>query len=194
MWSSFKNLTSMFLGSGHYVGPNLWKPSMGLFYELSAKDIKGEEKSMKAYQNKVCLITNTACKCGYTHGSYTKLEELSLKYHDKGLEILCFPSNQFAKQEPWAEPQIESFVRDNWPKLHERMHLFSKIDVNGDDTHRVYRWLKESFPGDIRWNFATKFLVGADGKPVKRFDQKQTWEEIEESIIAELEMLSEQHK
>ncbi|ETO18543.1 Glutathione peroxidase family protein [Reticulomyxa filosa] len=131
---------------------------MGLFYDLSAKDIKGEEKSMSEFRNKVCLITNTACKCGYTHGSYTKLEELSQKYHDKGLEVLCFPSNQFAKQEPWPEPQIESFVRDNWPKLYERIHLFSKIDINGDDTHPVYAWLKESFPGDIRWNFATKVL------------------------------------
>ncbi|ETO07126.1 glutathione peroxidase [Reticulomyxa filosa] len=180
MPSSIKNIIPNLFSSGRYVGPNLWKPSMGLFYDLSAKDIKGEIKPMSNFQKKFC---------GYTHGSYTKLEELSLKYRDKGLEILCFPSNQFAGQEPWPEPQIEAFVRDNWPKLHERMHLFSKIDVNGDDTHPVYRWLKESFPGDIRWNFATKFLIDHDGKPVKRFDQKQGWDEIEETINTELKRI-----
>jgi glutathione peroxidase len=133
----------------------------------------------------VCLVINVACKCGFTQSSYTKLEQLSQKYWDKGLRILCFPSNQFLGQEPWTEAEIKEWVMGKWPNL--KVTMFSKIDVNGENTHPVYVWLKKALPGDIVWNFSSKFLVGADGKPVARFEKNQPWSEVELKIRETLE-------
>ncbi len=108
-----------------------------------------------------------------------------VQYEDKGLRMLCFPCNQFMGQEPWTEQEIKKWVVGKWPKLNPIM--FSKIEVNGDNVDKTYKYLKTCFPGDINWNFATKFLVGKNGIPVQRFDKNQTWQEIEKCIQSELE-------
>lgn len=115
------------------------------------------------------------------------MQNLSNKYHKQGYETFCFPSNQFGSQEPWEHPKIKEFVQSGWPQFAENVVFFSKIDVNGENTHPVYVYLKEIFPGDIKWNFASKFIIGRDGIPCERFDSSQTWEEIEERIMQELE-------
>lgn len=112
------------------------------------------------------------------------MQELAVQYESKGLQILCFPCNQFLSQEPWKEPEIKKWVDEKWPKLNPV--LFTKIDVNGDNTHKVYKFLKSCFPGDINWNFATKFVIGADGIPVQRYDKNQKWEDIEKCIQQQL--------
>merc|ERR1712048_1043256 len=83
-------------------------------------------------------------------------------------------------QEPWTEQEIKQWVTGKWPKLNPI--LFSKIEVNGDNVHPTYKFLKQCFPGDINWNFSTKFIVGKDGIPIQRFDKNQSWEEIEKCI------------
>ena len=113
------------------------------------------------------------------------MEQLSITYSPRGFRVLCFPCNQFMDQEPWPEPQIKEFITENWPNLNAAM--FSKIEVNGKDTHPVYNFLKEALPGDITWNFASKFVIGRDGIPVQRFDSAQRWKEIEECIKMELD-------
>jgi len=88
-------------------------------------------------------------------------------------------------QEPWPEPEIKQFVTESWPQLNAV--LFSKINVNGKETHPVYTFLKKALPGDINWNFASKFIIGRDGIPVQRFDSKQSWDDIEQCIKSELD-------
>lgn len=103
---------------------------------------------------------------------------LHQKYRDQGLSVLGFPCNQFGAQEPKPEPEIKKFAQS---KFGVEFDMFSKIDVNGDNTHPVYTFLKGCFPGDITWNFAARFLVDKNGVPVKRL-QKETWEETEQII------------
>jgi glutathione peroxidase len=151
------------------------------FYQFKAKSLKGKEISMKKYEGKVVLIVNTASKCGFTP-QYKGLEELYKKYSDKGLVILGFPCNQFANQEPGTEAEIGEFCTLNYGVT---FPLFSKIDVNGKNTHPLYKYLKSELPGtlgnDIKWNF-TKFLLDRNGNPVKRFGSSTKPEEITEDI------------
>eukprot|EP01083_Nonionella_stella_P288232 980891_1 len=189
-WKSVKSFGNLTFGSNKYEGKNSWDKSMGRFNDLSAVDVDGKELSFTAFDGKVLLITNVACKCGYTQGSYDKMQELAVQYADKGLRILCFPCNQFMQQEPWNEQEIKTWVTGKWPNLNPV--LFSKIEVNGDNTHATYKFLKTCFPGDIHWNFATKFVVGSDGIPVARFDKKQTWDEIEKCLQNELNKVAPQ--
>ncbi|MDA3811048.1 MAG: glutathione peroxidase [Spirochaetaceae bacterium] len=141
---------------------------MESFYRLKAKRINGEKISMDEYKGKTILVVNVASKCGFTP-QYEGLEKLYKENIDKGLVILGFPCDQFGHQEPGNEEEIESFCKLNFGVT---FPLFKKIDVNGDETHEVYKYLKDSLPGllgkDIKWNF-TKFLIGPDGKPLKRF-------------------------
>lgn len=137
-------------------------------YEYKALDIKGKERSLSEFSGKALLIVNTASKCGFTP-QYGELEELYKKYDGK-LEILAFPCNQFGSQEPGSEDQIAEFCDLTFKTT---FPLFSKIDVNGKDTHPLYDYLKNSLPGilgskSIKWNF-TKFLVDTNGQPVKRY-------------------------
>jgi len=140
--------------------------------DIPLKDINGKDTSLKAYQGKVLLIVNVASKCGYTP-QYKGLEALQEKYKDKGFTVLGFPCNQFGGQEPGTNEEIKQFCSSTY---NVSFPLFDKIDVNGQNRHPLYVALagKDSpFPGDIKWNF-NKFLIGRDGKIIKRFDSKTT--------------------
>jgi glutathione peroxidase len=138
------------------------------FYKLSAKSLQGKETPMHDFKGKTVLIVNTASKCGLTP-QYEGLQKLYEKYHDQGLTILGFPCNQFANQEPGDEKSIADGCLINYGVT---FPMFSKVDVNGKNTHPVFSYLKEKLPGTIgktiKWNF-TKFLIDKDGNPVKRF-------------------------
>src|SRR5436309_2735712 len=142
----------------------------GSIHEIAVKDIDGKEASLKAYQGKVLLIVNVASQCGLTP-QYKALEAIHEKYKDKGLTVLGFPCNQFGGQEPGSNEQIKEFCST---KYNVSFPLFDKIDVNGPKRHPLYTSLagKDSpFPGDIKWNFG-KFLIGRDGKILKRFEPR----------------------
>ena len=135
---------------------------------IPVKDIAGKETSLKQYDGKVLLVVNVASQCGYTP-QYKSLEATYRKYKDKGLVILGFPCNDFGAQEPGTNEEIQKFCSS---KYDVTFPLFDKIHVKGPEQHPLYSALtgKESpFPGDVKWNFA-KFLVGRDGKILKRFD------------------------
>ena len=150
-------------------------------YDIQVKDIDGKVMTLKKYENRVMLIVNVASKCGYT-GQYEGLQKLHSKYADKGLSILGFPCNQFLSQEPGTEEEIKNFCMSNFGV---EFDMFSKIDVNGDDTHPLYVYLKEAAGGfitdTIKWNF-TKFLVDRDGKVIKRYAPSVKPSEIEADI------------
>ncbi len=137
-------------------------------YDFSAKLNNGEEKPLADYRGKVLLIVNTASKCGFTP-QYKGLEELYNEYRRQGLEILGFPCDQFGHQEPGSDPEIRSFCDLNYGVT---FPLFSKIQVNGENQHPLYKYLKSQAGGllgdDIKWNF-TKFLVSREGKVLDRY-------------------------
>lgn len=142
---------------------------MSAIYDYSAQNIKGEEVSLSAYKGKLLLIVNTASKCGFTP-QFTGLEELYKNYADKGLEILGFPCNQFLKQDPGSDSEISEFCSLTYGVT---FPMFSKIEVNGENTHPLYKYLKSEAKGlmgseKIKWNF-TKFLVDQDGSVLKRY-------------------------
>ena len=139
-------------------------------YTISLKDIDGKSTSLKSYEGKVLLIVNVASKCGYTP-QYAGLEALYEKYRDKGFVVLGFPCNQFGAQEPGTNEEIKTFCSS---KYQVTFPLFDKLEVNGPGRHPLYGLLagaRSPFPGDIKWNF-NKFLIGRDGKILKRFDSK----------------------
>ncbi len=140
---------------------------MGL-YDFSATLNNGKDKKLSAYKGKVLLIVNTASRCGNTP-QYHGLQELYAKYHDRGFEVLAFPCNQFGHQEPGSDEDIKSFCEMNYGV---EFPLFSKIEVNGDDAHPLYKFLKSEKTGllgdSIKWNF-TKFLVDKQGKVIERY-------------------------
>jgi glutathione peroxidase len=153
-------------------------------YEFEATTIMGLPKSMGDYRGKLLLIVNTASKCGFTP-QYAGLQELHETYHDRGLEILGFPCNQFMKQEPGSSEEIQQFCRVNYGVT---FPMFDKIDVNGANAHPLYRYLKDQAPGvlgvkAIKWNF-TKFLVDREGHVVERFAPSVEPEEIRPEIEA----------
>ena len=137
-------------------------------YDLPLKDIDGKDTSLKPYQGKVMLIVNVASKCGFTP-QYAALEALYQKYKDRGLVVLGFPCNQFGHQEPGTDAEIKQFCSS---KYNVTFPMFDKIEVNGANRHPLYVMLagkNSPFAGDIKWNF-TKFLIGRDGKILKRFN------------------------
>ncbi len=138
------------------------------FYDYSAVKIDGETVSMEAYRDKVVLVVNTASRCGFTP-QYAGLQALYTEYQQRGLEILAFPCNQFARQEPASNPEIADFCSTTF-KI--SFTLFEKVEVNGDKTHPLFRFLKKEIPGllggGIKWNF-TKFLVDREGRVRARF-------------------------
>jgi len=150
-------------------------------YEFSANTLQGKEVKMDAYAGKTLLIVNTASKCGLTP-QYTGLEKLYRKYQDKGLVILGFPCNQFANQEAGDDKSISEGCLINYGVT---FPMFSKIEVNGKNAHPLYKYLKHELKGiggsEIKWNF-TKFLIDANGKPVKRFSPITEPEKIDQFL------------
>jgi glutathione peroxidase len=151
------------------------------FYDISATSLQGKEVPMESYKGKVVLVVNTASKCGFTP-QYEGLEALYHKHKDKGLVILGFPCNQFGNQEPGDRKEIEEGCLVNYGVS---FPMFDKVDVNGSNTHPLFRYLKSELGGilgsRIKWNF-TKFLIDANGKPVKRFAPITKPEKIEPYI------------
>lgn len=147
------------------------------FYQFSAKSLQGKEVSMDLYRGKTILVVNTASKCGFTP-QYEGLEKLYREYKDKGLVILGFPCNQFGEQEPGDEKQIAEGCLINYGVS---FPMFAKVEVNGSNTHPIYKYLKENLNGvfgsRIKWNF-TKFVIDSNGNPVERFAPITTPEKI----------------
>ncbi len=137
-------------------------------YDLTAKLNNGRNRKLADYKGKVLLIVNTASKCGFTP-QYEGLQSLYAKYKDRGFEVLGFPCDQFGHQEPGSDDEIKSFCQLNYDVS---FPLFSKIEVNGPNTHPVFEFLKSKKGGllgdSIKWNF-TKFLVDKKGGVVERF-------------------------
>jgi glutathione peroxidase len=154
-------------------------------YELSATLNNGKDKNFSDYKGKVLLIVNTASKCGFTP-QYQGLQELHAKYKKQGFEVLGFPCDQFGHQEPGSDEDIASFCDTNYGI---EFPLFSKIEVNGSNTHPVFEFLKSKKGGllgdTIKWNF-TKFLVAKDGKVVDRYAPTTPPERIAVDIEREL--------
>ncbi|XP_004298776.1 PREDICTED: probable phospholipid hydroperoxide glutathione peroxidase [Fragaria vesca subsp. vesca] len=138
-------------------------------YDFTVKDAKGNDVDLSVYKGKVLLIVNVASKCGLTNSNYTELNQLYEKYKDQGFEILAFPCNQFAGQEPGSNEEIEEFV---CTRFKSEFPIFDKIEVNGDNSAPLYKFLKSGnwgfFKDDIQWNFS-KFLVDRDGKVADRY-------------------------
>jgi glutathione peroxidase len=144
----------------------------GSLYDIALKDINGKDTTLAAYKGKALLIVNVASRCGYTP-QYKGLEAIYKKYQDQGFIVLGFPCNQFGGQEPGTDAEIVQFCTS---KYDVTFPLFDKIEVNGANRHPLYvalAGLDSPFPGDIKWNF-NKFLIGKDGKILKRFDSKVT--------------------
>ncbi|HLZ96871.1 MAG TPA: glutathione peroxidase [Steroidobacteraceae bacterium] len=155
-------------------------------YDFSALTIDGVDAPLSRYRGHPLLIVNVASKCGFTP-QYTGLEALYDKYHERGLEVLGFPCDQFGHQEPGNEMEIKKFCALTYGV---RFPMFAKIKVNGPDTHPLYEYLKKSIPGilgteAIKWNF-TKFLVGRDGVPIKRYAPADKPESLEADVEAAL--------
>ena len=155
-------------------------------YDFSAKTITGSEQSLKDYAGKVTLVVNVASKCGFTP-QYKGLEAIHKQYSDKGFAVLGFPCDQFGHQEPGNEDEIRNFCSLSYDVS---FPMFSKVDVNGDGAHPLYQWLKKEKPGllgigAVKWNF-TKFLIGRDGRVVKRYAPTAKPESIEKDIVAAL--------
>jgi glutathione peroxidase len=159
---------------------------MTTFHQLTATSLRGQPISMADYAGKVVLVVNTASQCGFTP-QYAGLEKLYKKYADQGLVVLGFPCNQFGKQEPGGADDIAQTCHVNYGVS---FPMFGKVEVNGATAHPLFRYLKEALPGvlggRIKWNF-TKFLIGRDGKPLKRFAPMTTPEKMEATIVAALE-------
>src|SRR5579859_2512903 len=141
-------------------------------YDIPLKDIDGKDTSLKAYQGKVLLVVNVASKCGFTP-QYEALQAVHKKYEGQGFTVLGFPCNDFGSQEPGTPEEIKQFCSS---KYNVTFPLFAKLHVKGSEQHPLYAALtgKDSpFPGAIKWNFG-KFIIGKDGKILKRFDSKIT--------------------
>ena len=159
---------------------------MSNIYQFSALDNQGNEQSLAQYKNKVLLIVNTASACGFTP-QYEGLENLYRKYNNDGFIVLAFPCNQFKAQEKGDNAEIKNFCDLNF---NITFPLFSKIEVNGENTHPLYQFLKKQAPGflgseSIKWNF-TKFLVNRNGEVIRRFATITKPEAFEKNIISAL--------
>jgi glutathione peroxidase len=141
---------------------------MTTIYDFTIRDSQGQDINLITFKGKVLLIVNTASKCGFTP-QYAELQELYNSFHNKGLEILAFPCDQFAHQEPGSDAEIQAFCQLNYGVT---FPVYAKINVNGSDAHPLYKYLKtqkkELLGNSIKWNF-TKFLIDREGKVVERY-------------------------
>lgn len=154
---------------------------MTTLHDFTATTIDGEDRPLAAYDGRVALVVNTASQCGFTP-QLEGLEQLHRQYADQGLAVLGFPCNQFGNQDPGSDEEIGAFCQKNYGVSFQ---MFSKVEVNGDDAHPVYRWLRSEKSGllgeKIKWNF-TKFLVGKDGQVIKRYGSTTKPEKIAADI------------
>ena len=155
---------------------------MKTIYDFSVKDSDLNEISLEVYKEKILLIVNVASYCGLTY-QYEGIENLYKKYKAQGFEVLAFPCNQFAFQEPGTNEEIKKFCD---VKYGVTFKIFDKIHVNGSKSDPVYQFLKEQSPGvvgttQIKWNF-TKFLINKNGEVIERFSPQAEADEIEASI------------
>ncbi|MDH6374074.1 glutathione peroxidase [Paenibacillus sp. VTT E-133280] len=151
-------------------------------YDFEVNTLRGAEESLSKYKGKVLLVVNTASKCGFTP-QYKGLQEVYDKFKDRGFEVLGFPSNQFAGQEPGESDEIAEYCEINYGVT---FPMFEKIDVKGDEAHPLFKYLSKEAPGvlgskSVKWNF-TKFLVDQEGRVLKRFAPKTTPQQIESYI------------
>ena len=151
-------------------------------YDFEAVSITGQSAQLSSQRGKVLLVVNTASACGFTP-QFAGLEKLWQDYRDRGLMIVGFPSNEFAGQDPGSNEEIASFCQLNYGVSFPMM---AKTQVNGMNAHPLWQWLKAQAPGllgseAIKWNF-TKFLVGRDGKVIKRFAPNDTPESMRKDI------------
>ena len=175
-----------------------------MIYDCVVKKRNNEDFNLSEYKGKVMFIVNTATGCGFTP-QYEAIEKLYKKYHEKGLEVLDFPCNQFGHQAPGTDDEIHEFCT---AKYQTSFDQFKKIDVNGENTDSIYKFLKENSPeeivnglknkmamkgvekisstcknkNDIRWNF-TKFLVDKNGNVVKRYAPTENPMDMEKDIM-----------
>ena len=153
-------------------------------YSIPLVTIEGDSTTLEAYRGKVLLVVNVASACGFTP-QYAGLEQLWRKYKDRGLVVLGFPCNQFGKQEPGCPTDIQRFTKEEYAVS---FPLFDKIDVNGPDTHPLFRLLKYRAKGllgtqAVKWNF-TKFLIDRRGESIERFATTTTPVALEPKIEA----------
>jgi glutathione peroxidase len=156
---------------------------MASIYDFSAKSLAGEDTPLKRFEGNVLLIVNTASACGFTP-QYKGLEALQQKYSVRGFSVLGFPCNQFGRQEPGSAAEIGQFCSLNYAVS---FPMFDKIDVNGDNAHPLYQYLRGEKSGllgsSIKWNF-TKFLIDRSGKVVGRYAPTTTPEALTKDIEA----------
>ena len=157
---------------------------MAELYDFDATALDGNEVDLGDYRGKVVLVVNVASKCGFTP-QYEGLESLYRQYKDKGFEILGFPCNQFGAQEPGDAAEIANFCSTAYDVT---FPMFAKVDVNGDNAHPLYKWMKGQKKGiagtrNVKWNF-TKFLVDRDGNVVERFGPQDKPEAIAKHVAA----------
>ena len=155
-------------------------------YEFDATALDGSPQPLSDWHGKVLLIVNVASKCGFTP-QYAGLEQLWRDYGDKGLVVLGFPCDQFGHQEPGDEAEIAEFCSLTYDV---DFPMFAKVEVNGAGAHPLWQWLKKEKGGllgidAIKWNF-TKFLVGRDGKVLKRYAPTDTPESLRKDVEAAL--------
>ncbi|ETI42605.1 hypothetical protein, variant [Phytophthora nicotianae P1569] len=153
------------------------------FLDFTIPDLNGRQVSMREFNAfPVILVVNVASECGYTDKNYRELQELYEKYHDEGFTVLGFPCNQFGGQEPGTAEDILKFTKE---KYHVTFPLFAKVDVNGENAHPLFKFLKKKLDGfvtnDIKWNF-TKFLI-VNHEPFKRYGTTTSPSEIENDIV-----------
>ena len=153
-------------------------------YDFSAQHLNGDQLQLDTYRGNILLIVNTASQCGFTP-QYAGLETLYRQFQSKGLVVLGFPCNQFGGQEPGDADAIGQFCQS---RFDVSFPLFAKIDVNGDNAHPLYTWLKHEAAGilgteAIKWNF-TKFLVDRNGQVVRRYAPATKPEDLAEEIAA----------
>jgi glutathione peroxidase len=158
------------------------------FHDFRARDIDGQEKSLRDFEGQVCLVVNVASRCGLTP-HYQGLQALHQRYGERGFAVLGFPCNQFGAQEPGSEAEIREFCSTRYKVT---FPMFAKLEVNGPKRAPLYAWLTAQptlpdGPGDIAWNFA-KFLIGKDGRVRARFDPstEPTGNEIRNAIAEAL--------
>ncbi|KAL4023991.1 hypothetical protein IC575_017761 [Cucumis melo] len=163
---------------------NMAQDSSNSVFDFTVKDIRGNDVSLSQYKGKVLLIVNVASECGLTKSNYKELNVLYDKYKNQGFEILAFPCNQFAGQEPGNNEQIQETV---CTRFKAEFPIFDKVDVNGKDAAPIYKFLKSQeagrglFGDAIKWNF-TKFLVNKEGKVVGRYAPTTSPFKIEKDI------------